>query len=327
MARGAFFQYDETTSDLSDNAYRVLGYLRHHVVKSDVVYPSIESMSDDLKRSVRTCKYALAELKAAGLINVERDQKGRWAYRILGAKTCTARVQKTAPSAVQNSATDGATHSATDGATRSAKFCIPPNNPLICKTTETTETTEEKRESVSEESKPADFAGDCSLALSDLGQKPPPIPAEIKRMATEVNALAWIANVQFQEIPMTDWRVKETLRAIQARGGNKGVNYAWKIFNDLPETEPPKTNGHMNGNGKYRPNEPTHVPNLMPKRVKSRNENTLTGYWNRLAELPIPGVELKAWADRMHSTPTEQDPESYETALKRILTEAAESVK
>lgn len=259
MARGAFFQYDETTSGLSDNAYRVLGYLRHHVVKSDVVYPSIESMADDLKRSIRTCKYAIAELKSAGLITVERDEKGRWSYRIIGAKTCTKRVQKTAPKRVQDSAGVSATDSATDSATHSAKSCIPPNNPHIGETTETTETTEDKRESFSEESKPADFAGDCLSALSDLGKKPPPIPAEIKRMATEVSAEAWIGQVQFQEIPLDDWRVRETLTRIKARGGNKGVNYAWKIFRDLPEQKPEPTaqsNGHHhNGHAVKKPAE------------------------------------------------------------------------
>lgn len=242
MARGAYIQFEETISDLSDNAFRVLCYLRNHIVKSDTVYPSIESMSDDLKRSIRTCKYALAELKSSGLINVERDQKGKWSYRIIGAKNCTDRVQKTAPSKGRVSAT----HSATDSATHSAKFCTPPNNPHIGESTEATEATEEKRESFTQESKPTEFSKDCRSALSDLGQKPEPIPAEIKRMATTINAEAWVGQVQYQEIPLTDWRVKETLRTLQARGGNKGPNYAWRIFRDLPEVQPePTSNGHV----------------------------------------------------------------------------------
>ena len=146
MPRGSFMQFDETTSDLSDNAYRVLGYLRHHVIKSNEVYPSIESMSEDLKRSIRTCKYAISELKAAGLIDVERDPKGRWVYRIHGAKICTVTVQKSAPV------------SATHSATHSAKNCTPPNNPLICKATEATETTEGSSGGSSQESKPTEKA-------------------------------------------------------------------------------------------------------------------------------------------------------------------------
>lgn len=161
MARGAYVQFDETTSDLSDNAFRVLCYLRHHVVRSDVVYPSIESMADDLKRSIRTCKYAIAELKTIGLIDTERDQKGQWSYRIVGAKTCTDRVQKSAPKRVQNSApvsaTHGATHGATHSATHGAEICTPPKNPHIREATEATETTEATEGcggGVTEESKP-----------------------------------------------------------------------------------------------------------------------------------------------------------------------------
>jgi hypothetical protein len=92
-----------------------------------------------------------------------------------------------------------------------------------------------------------EFSRDCFSALSDLGQKPEAIPAEIRRMATEVSAEPWIGQVQFQSIPLNDWRVRETLTRLKARGGNKSVNYAWKIFRDLPERQPqPKaeTNGH-----------------------------------------------------------------------------------
>ncbi|MBI1324398.1 hypothetical protein GC170_14600 [bacterium] len=72
-------------------------------------------------------------------------------------------------------------------------------------------------------------------------------------MATAVGAEAWIGQVQFQEIPLTDWRVKETLRTIQSRGGNKGPNYAWKIFRDLPEVQPaPTANGHAGHQAKPR---------------------------------------------------------------------------
>lgn len=109
----------------------------------------------------------------------------------------------------------------------------------------------EKSGSVSEESEPGRFSEDCRSAFSDLGQKPEPIPAEIKRMATAIGAEAWIGQVSFQEISMSDWRIAETLRILQARGGNKGPNYAWTIFRGLP-AEPPKpsANGHAGTQGK-----------------------------------------------------------------------------
>ena len=87
MPRGSYMQFDETTGELSDNAFRVLCYLRHHLNKSDVAYPAIESMSEDLKRSTRTCKRAIAELKAAKIVAVAQGRNGVWEYSIKRAES------------------------------------------------------------------------------------------------------------------------------------------------------------------------------------------------------------------------------------------------
>ena len=158
MPRGSYMQFDETTSDLSDNAFRVLCYLRHHMMRSNTVYPSIESMSEDLNRSTRTCKRAIAELKEARLVTVRQGRSGVWEYTISRAESEPKSVTKMSPSSDKN-VTAGMTkmsrHGDTHSDTHSDKFVIPPNNPLICRETEETEITEGgSRESTEKESKP-----------------------------------------------------------------------------------------------------------------------------------------------------------------------------
>lgn len=138
MARGAYIQFDETTSDLSDNAFRVLCYLRNHLGKSNCAYPSIESMSEDLKRSTRTCKRAIAELKTAGFVSVSQARNGAWEYTVKRADSEPKPVTKLSP----RGDTHGDTHGDTDSDTDSDKFVIPPKNPLIGEQTEHTEQTE-----------------------------------------------------------------------------------------------------------------------------------------------------------------------------------------
>lgn len=173
MPRGSYMQFDETISSLSDNAFRVLCYLRHHDGKSGVVWPSIETVAEDLKRSIRTCKYAIAELKESGLLQVEKDSRGRWVYRLSGAKYCTAKVQNFA----QASAKVGAMYSATF----SAENCIPPKNPHIGELNELNEVSEGGgSESARKESKPeppaATTTGAESLEPFEAGN-PAPLPA------------------------------------------------------------------------------------------------------------------------------------------------------
>lgn len=213
MARGSYMQFDETTSDLSDNAFRVLCYLRHHVVKSNEVYPSIESMSEDLRRSVRTCKYAIAELKSAGLVEVERNARGQWFYRVHCAKSCTPKVQKSAPS----SATDSATHSAT----HSAKFCTPLNNPHIGKATEATEATESSSSGgSSQKSKPAEITTTTTEDFEPF-ESGNPAPLPTVRRAEPFRA-------RTVELRPTEFR-PETRDRILSVLGTEGDHFARKV--------------------------------------------------------------------------------------------------
>lgn len=162
MPRGSYMQFDETTSDLSDGAFRVLCYLRNHAIKSDTVYPSIESMSEDLRRSTRTCKRAIAELKTAGLVAVRQGRNGVWEYTLKRADDGHNRVTKMPPrydknvtGAVSNLSRHGDTNGDTHSDTHGDKFVSPLNNPHIGEVTEVTEVIEGGGiESARKESKP-----------------------------------------------------------------------------------------------------------------------------------------------------------------------------
>ena len=161
MARGAYISFEETTSDLSDNAFRVLCYLRNHMVKSDTVYPSIESMSEDLQRSTRTCKRAIAELKTAGFVKVTQAQNGVWEYTVKRSNSdpkavtnLSPRSDKNGTGTVTNLSYPSDTHGDTDSDTHSDKFVIPPTPPYIGKETEETEVIEDSSGGSRKESKP-----------------------------------------------------------------------------------------------------------------------------------------------------------------------------
>jgi hypothetical protein len=314
--------FDETVSDLSDNAFRVLSYLRHHLGKSgNKVYPSIESMSEDLKRSARTCKYAIAELKAAGLVETERSDRGKGGrfYRLLGATSCTDKVQNSA----LGGATDctksdvlGATYGATYGATLGAEFCTPPNNPHIGEQTEQIEQTEEKHTQPSEESEPDSLGDACVQALADLVKPTPEIPADLKRSIEQLGLHSWLDMLINHGVSPTDWRVREAIQQLHGKADLKSpFGLARKIFNDLPEIQPAKSpTGFVR-----RPSEPAHVPNMRPpEKPKSANEAVHTEFCNRIAMSPLGGEECAAALAAINAVPKTKPPGEYRGELESI---------
>lgn len=251
MSRNAFVPMSWITSDLNGEALRTLilisTYANGETGKCNVRNPKLASMLGKSDRSVRN---DISSIVKAGFMSIENgDSRDRiltiespeWFQRP-GRKTSGFEGANPEEKLPGQPGRKTSTYPEEKLPGNPEEKLPGPNKNTIL---EHNFQHSEKSGSVSEESKPTDFAGDCLSALSDLGQKPPPIPAEIKRMATAVNAESWIGQLQFQEIPLTDWRVKETLRTLQARGGNKGVNYAWRIFRDLPENPPaPTSNGH-----------------------------------------------------------------------------------
>lgn len=334
MSRNAFVPMSWITSDLNGEALRTLilisTYANGETGKCNVRNPKLASMLGKSDRSVRN---DISSIVKAGFMSIENgDSRDRiltiespeWFQRP-GRKTSGFEGANPEEKLPGQPGRKTSTYPEEKLPGNPEEKLPGPNKNTIL---EHNFQHSEKSERLTEESKPTTLAADCSLALADLAQPKFDLAPDLKRSVEQLNLHAWIQMLATHGMDPKDWRIRATIEQLHGKGKMASpFGLARKIFNDLPETEPPKTNGHVNGHGKYRQNEPTHVPNLMPKRVKSRNENILTGYWNRLAELPIPGVELKVWADRMHSTPTDLEPAAFEAAMERILTEATETVK
>jgi hypothetical protein len=320
--------FDETVSDLSDNAFRVLSYLRHHLGKSgNTVYPSIEAMSEDLKRATRTCKRGVAELKSAGYLDVKRGKNGVWGYTVKRADGDPSMVTKMSPrdaidgdknvtETVTNLSLDGDTHGDTDSDTDSDKFVIPPNNPHIGEQTEQTEQTEQKHTQPSEESKPDSLGDACVQALADLVKPTPEIPADLKRSIEQLGLHSWLDMLVNHGISPTDWRVRETIQQLHGKTDLKSpFGLARKIFNDLPEIQPAKS---PTGFGR-RPSEPAHVPNMRPpEKPKSANEAVHTEFCNRIAMSPLGGEECAAALAAINAVPKTKPPGEYRGELEAI---------
>ena len=223
MARGAYVQFEETTSDLSDNAFRVLVYLRHHAVKSGIAYPSIEGMSEDLKRSTRTCKRAIAELKLAGFVTVRLGKNGVWEYVVRHPESdpkTTRRGDKFVTDIVTNLSPTGDDASDTTSDTTSDKFVIPPKNPHIGELTERIERIESS--SVLEESKPAE------KATTTTTQNLEPFEAGIGTELPSVRNAVEPFRPRLVELQPTKFRT-ETRDRIMAVLGHDGEQFARKI--------------------------------------------------------------------------------------------------
>jgi hypothetical protein len=276
MSRNAFVPMSWITSDLNGEALRTLILLSTYADnKTGECWPTNSELAKACRKSERSIRNDIHSLVESGMISIVDFNGRRRKIRIESTdwfsrpgRNDRARVEENLPVCMEENLPPRPEENLPPRKPRveeklpcrveeNLPVCVEEKLPPLIRThpfNSPNELREEER-SVSEESKPTDFAGECLSALSDLGRKPAPIPAEIKRMATDVNAEAWIGQLQFQEIPLEDWRVCETLTRIKARGGNKGVNYAWTIFRDLPEKKPEPTaqaNGHVNGTPRVR---------------------------------------------------------------------------
>lgn len=258
----AFVPRSWVLSGLKGEALRTLILLATHADReTGECWPSNASLAEALGKSVRAIQFDLAEIERAGFISKhEAAGRGRW-FKIESPEwygSGETKPKKRGPNheEILHPPHEENLHGSPDEPCRNSspihEEILHPNHEEILHGPNKNTTREPNHEPVREErsvfaqAERAEFAADLSTAFSDLGRKPEPIPAELKRMATAVNAEAWIGQVQFQEIPLADWRVAETLRILQSRGGNKGPNYAWTIFRGLPVQKPaPMANGHV----------------------------------------------------------------------------------
>lgn len=258
----AFVPRSWVLSGLKGEALRTLILLATHADReTGECWPSNALLAEALGKSVRAIQFDLAEIERAGFISKhESAGRGRW-FKIESPEWYAPgenRSKKKASNHEENlhPPHEEILHGSPEEPCRKSspphEEILHPNHEEILHGPNKNSTREPNQEPVREErsfpaqAETAPFSADLLAAFSDLGQKPPPIPAEIKRMATDVNAEPWIGQVQFQGIRLEDWRVAETLARLKARGGGKGVNYAWAIFRDLPVEKPaPKDNANV----------------------------------------------------------------------------------
>ena len=274
MSRNAFVPMSWITSDLNGEALRTLILISTYAnAKTGECWPTNSELAKACNKSERSIRNDIHSLVESGMISVVDFNGRRRKIRIVSAdwysrpgQSGRVRPEENLPRSMEENLPRSMeenlprrTPRVEENLPRSMEenlpVCVEEKLPRPIRTHPFNTPNEQRREerSVSEESEPVRFAEDCSSALTDLGRKPQPIPAELKRMATAVNAESWIGQVQFQEIDLTDWRVAETLRILQARGGNKGPNYAWTVFRGLPEQKPAaQVNGHANGTPRVR---------------------------------------------------------------------------
>lgn len=264
MSRNAFVPMEWLTAPIGGEALRTLIAISFFAdAQTGECWPTNAKLQAVLGKTERNIQKDIKQIVQAGLISIREGQGKNRRFRIESPEWFDRPRRKTRHESDANpvekrhpstpSKSDGvqkSTPSKNDTLTPSKSDGVTPsqNDGVLIRTHPINTPIEHReREELSGQSEPGRFAEDCSSALSDLSRKPQPIPAELKRMATAVNAESWIGQVQFQEIDLADWRVAETLRILQARGGNKGPNYAWTVFRGLPEQRPVQVNGHANG--------------------------------------------------------------------------------
>jgi hypothetical protein len=346
--RRALINFDLTTFDLSDNAFRVMVYLLLHANKDGDCWPNLSTIAAQTRRSERSCDFAIRELKSKKLLESHRDGnqgKGQIRYRLNTESSATScarssedQAQKTTEQA-QSVAPDRDRPSAKSEATKrkkctdlAQKVNPPPTTPLIC----------EQDFELGLELKPASsarepFESDLAISL--------PTESPIVILARKINDVAerWVKSHIQTGTDADDWRLKEVLREIIARGTNvKSAKYLQPMFEELPEQKPePLANATIStteqprrittkdgkkvlidGEWLIAASEP--MPNVMPPRHQpDAYERIFTEFSNKIAAAKWP-IDAKGFClDRLDTVERTGSAESYRAKLQSIFERAA----
>ena len=90
--RRTWIDFDLATSDLSDNAFRVMVYLLLHANKNSECWPSLATIAEQTHRSRRCLDFAISELKSRGFIKSSREGnqgKGQIRYTLTTTPSAT----------------------------------------------------------------------------------------------------------------------------------------------------------------------------------------------------------------------------------------------
>lgn len=285
--RRTLIDFDLTTSDLSDNAFRVMVYLLLHADKNGECWPSLAKIAQETSRSERSLDFAIRELKSKNLLQSFNEGRGRYRFCVklrTSATSCASKADKQAQKSTETSATDcaGKQETGAKSEVNKRKICTEQaqkvNEPIIYR---------ELGIELGKELKPASsarepFESDLPISL--------PTESPIVLLARKINDVAerWVKSHIQTGTDANDWRLKEVLREIIARGTNvKSAKYLQPMFDELPELKP----------------EPlattTTSPTEQPKRITSKDGKRvlIDGEWVDAAKpyenMPAPQAENK----------------------------------
>jgi len=320
--RKAFVPEFWIISDIGDAALRTLMVLALYKDKQDHCYLTNDKIAGILCKDVRRIQADLNRAIQMKFIERKFDAKGRRCF-VLNMNDCTDDVQRhTMTENVMTENVTGCRSASSGGDAERHRGMTPsvtsPKNPYIGTTVlinSSNQQTNNGGESVSE----CVSVSNASLPPTELKQEAPP---DVIRMATQLQLESWIGEVQFQNILLSDWRVKETLARVHSKGGGKGGPYAWGIFRKLPVEKPkPETNGYSSA-------AVSHIPNLQPKpRQADSYELVFTEISNRIADAKWSISAKSRCLDKLFTLERAGSAESYRFKLERVIEEVKDDVQ
>ena len=322
--RKAFVPEFWIISDIGDAALRTLMVLALYKDKQDHCYLTNDKIAGILCKDVRRIQADLNRAIQMKFIERKFDAKGRRCF-VLNMNDCTDDVQR--HPMTENNMTENVTgcRSASSGGDAErhrgmTPSVTSPKNPYIG-------TTVLINSSYQQTNNGGDVVSDTEC-VSVSGASLPPTepkqeaPPDVIRMATQLQLEGWIGEVKFQNILLSDWRVKETLSICHSQGGRKGGRYAWGVFKKLPEEKPkPETNGYSSA-------AVSHVPNLQPKpRQADPYELVFTKISNEIADAKWP-IEVKSRClDKLFTINRVGSADSYRVKLEKVIEEVKDDGK
>jgi hypothetical protein len=318
--RKAFVPEFWIISDLGDAALRTIMVLALHKDKQDHCYLTNEKLAGILNKDARRVRSDLLRAEQLSLISRKYTDRGK-RYFLLLMNDCTEDAKR--PEGTEDVQVGGRKTSGGADAERPGgrTICVlPPNNPHIG-------TTVLNNLSKQQTERGGDGVSDTECVSLSTASLPPTepkqeAPPEVIRMATQLQLKSWIGQVKFQNILLSDWRVKETLSICHSQGGRKSGRYAWGVFKNLPEEKPrPETNGYSSA-------AVSHVPNLQPKpRQADPYELVFTKISNEIADAKWP-IEIKSRClDKLFTIVRVGSADSYRVKLEKVIEEVKDDVQ
>jgi hypothetical protein len=316
--RKAFVPEFWIISDIGDAALRTIMVLALHKDKQDHCYLTNEKLAGILNKDARRVRSDLLRAEQLSLIRRKYTDRGQ-RYFLLLMNDCTEDAKR--PEGTEDVQGGGRKTSGGADAERPGgrTICVlPPNNPHIG-TTVLNNLSKQQTERGGDDVSECLSVSNATLPPTELKQEAPP---DVIRMATQLQLESWIGEVQFQNILLSDWRVKETLARVHSKGGGKGGPYAWGIFRKLPVEKPkPETNG-------YSAAAVSHVPNLQPKpRQADAHELVFTEISNRIADAKWSISAKSRCLDKLFTLERAGSAESYRFKLEKVIEEVKDDVQ